>query len=92
MMVRITGLTGKNEQPELRTEFLRSTRFSMLLCIFIGGLLILDGKTLILLLGRPPVFDELFDTCRADCFLYCCCSARPLLPCSYSPMPGVIKL
>jgi O-antigen/teichoic acid export membrane protein len=53
MMVRITGLTGKNEQPELRTEFLRSTRFSMLLCIFIGGLLIVDGKTLILFWVGP---------------------------------------
>jgi O-antigen/teichoic acid export membrane protein len=47
MMVRISGLSGKNEHHELQTEFLRSTRFSMLLCMFIGGLLIVDGKTLI---------------------------------------------
>jgi O-antigen/teichoic acid export membrane protein len=53
MMVRLTSLTGKNEQRELRTEFLRSTRFSMLLCIFIGGLLILDGKTIIRLWVGP---------------------------------------
>lgn len=53
MMVRITGLTGKGQQHELRTEFLRSTRFSMLLCIFIGGLLIVDGKTLIRLWVGP---------------------------------------
>jgi O-antigen/teichoic acid export membrane protein/glycosyltransferase involved in cell wall biosynthesis len=53
LMVRITGLTGKNQQRELRTEFLRSTRFSMLLCIFIGDLLIVNGKTLIRLWVGP---------------------------------------
>ena len=53
LMVRITGLTGKERHHELRTEFLRSTRFSMLLCLFIGGLLIVDGKTLIRLWVGP---------------------------------------
>jgi O-antigen/teichoic acid export membrane protein len=53
VMVRITGLTGKNQQGELRTEFLRSTRFSMLLSMFVGGLLIVDGKTLIRLWVGP---------------------------------------
>ena len=54
MMVRITGLAGKNAQSELQTQFLRLTRFSMLLCMFIGSLLIVDGKALILLWLGPP--------------------------------------
>jgi O-antigen/teichoic acid export membrane protein len=53
MMVRLTSLTGKNQRRELRTEFLRSTRFSMLLCIFVGSLLIVDGKMLIRLWVGP---------------------------------------
>jgi len=47
IMVRLSSLTGKNQEDELREEFLRSTRFSMLLSILVGGVMILDGKTLI---------------------------------------------
>ena len=47
IMVRLSDLSGKVQETELSDEFLRATRFSMLLCIFVGGMLILNGAALI---------------------------------------------
>lgn len=58
IMVRLSVLSGKESLEELREEFLRSTRFSMLLSIFIGSLLILDGKTLIRLWVGPSLLES----------------------------------
>jgi len=53
LMVRLSELSGRNQDEELQEEFLRSTRFSMLLSLFIGGLLIFNGKALIQLWVGP---------------------------------------
>jgi O-antigen/teichoic acid export membrane protein len=47
IMVRLSELSGRDQSKALREEFLRATRFSMLLSLFAGGLLILDGRALI---------------------------------------------
>jgi len=47
IMVRLSELSGGGHEDALRREFLRYTRFSMLLSMFLGSLLILDGKALI---------------------------------------------
>ena len=47
IMVRLSELSGGGHEEAQRREFLRFTRFSMLLCVFVGGLLILDGKLVI---------------------------------------------
>src|SRR5882724_9894472 len=47
IMVRLSELSGGGNVEAQRREFLRFTRFSMLLCVFVGGLLILDGKLVI---------------------------------------------
>jgi O-antigen/teichoic acid export membrane protein len=53
VMVRLSELSGRDESEALREEFLRATRFSMLLSLFVGGLLILDGRMLIRLWVGP---------------------------------------
>jgi O-antigen/teichoic acid export membrane protein len=53
IMVRLSELSGKELDVALREEFLRSTRFSMLLSVFVGGLMILDGKAIIRLWMGP---------------------------------------
>jgi O-antigen/teichoic acid export membrane protein len=47
IMVRLSELSGAGHDEAQRREFLRFTRFSMLLCALVGGLLILDGKLVI---------------------------------------------
>jgi O-antigen/teichoic acid export membrane protein len=53
VMVRLSELSGGGREDELREEFLRTTRFCMLFSLLIGGLLIVDGKTLIQLWMGP---------------------------------------
>ena len=55
IMVRLSGLSGQGDDRELKEEFLRSTRFSMLLGVFVGGIFILDGKMLISLWMGPEL-------------------------------------
>ena len=55
IMVRLSGLSGQGDDRELKEEFLRSTRFSMLLSVFVGGIFILDGKMLISLWMGPEL-------------------------------------
>jgi O-antigen/teichoic acid export membrane protein len=43
----LSELSGSAREDELREEFLRTTRFCMLFSLLVGGLLIVDGKTLI---------------------------------------------
>lgn len=47
IMVRLSELSGGGHEEAQRREFLRFTRFSMLLCFFVGGLLILDGRLVV---------------------------------------------
>lgn len=49
VMVRLSELSGQSRENELREEFLRDTRICMLISLFIGGLLIVDGRNLICL-------------------------------------------
>ena len=53
IMVRLSGLSGQGNDEELKEEFLRSTRFSMLLSVFVGGILLVDGRMLISLWMGP---------------------------------------
>jgi O-antigen/teichoic acid export membrane protein len=47
LMPRMTELDGQSKPGELRDFFLRSTRGTALLSLFIGSLLLLDGKSLL---------------------------------------------
>jgi len=47
IMVRLSELSGGGHEESSRREFLRFTRFSMLICFFVGGLLILDGRLVV---------------------------------------------
>lgn len=47
IMVRLSELSGAGHEESSRREFLRFTRFSMLICFFVGGLLILDGRLVV---------------------------------------------
>jgi O-antigen/teichoic acid export membrane protein len=53
IMVRLASLSGKDHRDELQSEFLRTTRFSMLLSVFVGGMLIVNGKAIIRLWLGP---------------------------------------
>ena len=55
IMVRLSELTGRDREEELREEFLRATRFAALLSIFISCMLILNGKALIRLWVGPAL-------------------------------------
>ena len=53
VMVRFSELSGKGREDRLQEEFLRSTRFCMLFSVFVGGLLLVDGQSLIQLWLGP---------------------------------------
>ena len=55
IMVRLSGIAGQGNDVELKEEFLRATRFSMLLSVFVGGVFIIDGKLLISLWMGPEL-------------------------------------
>jgi O-antigen/teichoic acid export membrane protein len=58
IMVRLSSLSGQGDDKELKQEFLRATRFSMLLSVFVGGLFIIDGKMLISLWMGPDLLSS----------------------------------
>jgi O-antigen/teichoic acid export membrane protein len=53
LMPRMGELDAQNRKDELRRLFLRSTRASTLLSLFIGSLIILNGKTMLVLWLGP---------------------------------------
>jgi hypothetical protein len=55
MMTQLSELDGQNKPERLRQAFLRATRLTLLLSVFIGLMLILDGRMLIQLWIGPSV-------------------------------------